>query len=265
MNRFATASPRARAPSQPPAPSWALMALEPFRAVIEYAGMHTMNRAALPRGDGHAVVLFPGLASDERAVKPLKEFCRGLGYAAHDWGRGFNTGPAGDPDAWLDDLAHHVLGLTSAHPQPISLVGWSLGGIYAREVAKRLRGRVRQVVTIGTPFAGLTHQTNAGLAYRLLNGTKPAIDAALSRQLRTAPDVPTTSIYSRSDGVVAWQACIQHGSRANTENIEVSGSHCGLGWNAGVYDVLADRLSQAPHAWRRYEEREPRGRGAALS
>lgn len=234
------------------APSWALMGFEPVRAVWEYAGMRMMDKSRLPPGDGHPVVLFPGLASDKHAIGPLKAFCDKLGYTAYDWGRGFNTGPQGNPEGWLDELAHEIQARVSTHADSISLVGWSLGGIYAREVAKRLPGRARQVVTIGTPFAGSSRQTNAGLVYRLLNGSEPAIDLAMSKSLRTAPDVPTTSIYSRSDGVVAWQACIQPGDRADTENIEVAGSHCGLGWNAEVFGVLADRLSQPQGAWRRY-------------
>lgn len=234
------------------APSWALTGFEPIRAALEYAGMRLMNKSNLSRGDGHAVVLFPGLASDKHAVAPLKAFCEQLGYAARDWGRGFNTGPQGDSNRWLDELAEHVLALTGDGSDTISLVGWSLGGIYAREVAKRLNGRVRQVVTIGSPFAGSSHQTHAGLVYRVLNGSAPSMDKAMSRRLRTAPRVPTTSMYSRSDGVVAWQACIQPGSGAHTENIEVAGSHCGLGWNAEVFEVLADRLSQRPGAWKPY-------------
>lgn len=234
------------------APSLALMGLEPVRAAFEYAGMRLMDKSRLPRGDGHAVVLFPGLASDKNAIGPLKRFCKSLGYNAHDWGRGFNTGPKGNPDAWLDELAGDVLALTAARGDGISLVGWSLGGIYAREVAKRLTRRVRQVVTIGTPFAGSGSETNAGLVYRVLNGSTPAIGVAMSRNLRIAPAVPTTSIYSRSDGVVAWQACIQSGGGALTENIEVAGSHLGLGWNAEVFSVLADRLSQPPGEWQRY-------------
>jgi len=158
----------------------------------------------MPRGDGHTIVLFPGLASDRHAIGPLISFCRDLGYAAQDWGRGFNTGPKGDPEAWLDELADEAATTAAHHGAPISLIGWSLGGIYAREVAKRLGNRARQVITIGTPFAGTGRETNVGLVYRMLNGRPPAIDARLARRLRTAPGVPTTSIYSRTDGVVAW-------------------------------------------------------------
>lgn len=180
------------------APSWTFVGLEPVRAVLEYAGMQMMDQSELPRGDGHAVVLFPGLASDQHAIGPLKDFCDKLGYTALDWGRGFNTGPKGNPDPWLDGLSEDVQTLTSVHGGTISLVGWSLGGIYAREVAKRLGPRVRQVVTIGTPFAGTVKQTRAGVVYRLLNGGAAPIDSAMSRKLRTPPGVPTSSIYSRS-------------------------------------------------------------------
>jgi pimeloyl-ACP methyl ester carboxylesterase len=133
----------------------------------------------------------------------------------------------------------------------MSLIGWSLGGFYAREVAKRLNGRVRQVITVGTPFAGQAEHTHAAWFYRVVNGRAPAFDDATMARLRTPPEVPTTSVFSRSDGVVAWQACLQHGG-ACAENVEVSGSHCGLAWNPRVFSVIADRLCQPENAWRPY-------------
>ena len=226
--------------------------MEPMRAVLEYASMRVMDKAALPRGDGHPVVLFPGLAADRRSTAPLQDFCESLGYTAYDWGRGFNTGPQGDVDVWIDELAQHIRELTRTHEQSMSLVGWSLGGIYAREVAKKLSGRVRQIITIGTPFAGTPEQTHVTWAYRLVNGQTPLVDEALMARLRTAPDVPNTSIFSRSDGVVAWQACIQEPTGDHTENIEVDGSHCGLGWNKDVLSIIADRLRQPENAWQRH-------------
>jgi hypothetical protein len=234
------------------APAWTLLGVEPLRAALEYASMHMMNKATLPPGDGHPVVIFPGLAADRRSIAPLRDFCAKLGYAAYDWGRGFNTGPQGDVDAWISSLAQDVRGLTASHRRRVSLVGWSLGGIYAREVAKKLEGRVRQVITIGTPFAGTPEQNNVGLVYRLVNGQKPMLDEALMARLRSAPGVPTTSIFSRTDGVVAWQACIQDGGAPHTENIEVEGSHCGLGWNPEVLAIVADRLQQRESRWRRH-------------
>ena len=231
------------------APHWTLLGSEPIRAALEYLQMRSMDIASLPRGDGHPVVVFPGLAANEASTGPLVRLCRTLGYAARDWGRGFNTGPRGDVAAWLDDLARHVDGLTAEHPHTITLVGWSLGGFYAREVAKRLQRRVRQVITVGTPFAGQAEHTHAAWLYRMINGRPPAFDNALMARFRTPPDVPTTSVFSRDDGIVAWQACVQQGG-PRIENIEVDGSHCGLGWNAQVFAIVADRLGQPEHAWR---------------
>jgi pimeloyl-ACP methyl ester carboxylesterase len=233
------------------APHWMLLGTEPVRAAIEYLRMRSMNIASLPRGDGHPVVIFPGLGANEYSTRPLVRLCRQLGYAANDWGRGFNTGPRGDVGAWLDDLARHVATLSAPHTRSMSLIGWSLGGFYAREVAKRLNGRVRQVITVGTPFAGKAEHTNAAWIYRLVNGRAPAFDEALLERFRTPPDVPTTSVFSRRDGIVAWEACLQYGGRC-AENIEVDGSHCGIGWNPRVFAIVADRLSQPEHAWSPY-------------
>ena len=229
------------------APPLTLLGVEPLRAALEYASMRFMDRASLPPGDGHPVVIFPGLATDRRATEPLKAVFEELGYTAYDWGRGFNTGPTGDVDQWLDELADHVAELVAHHDEPVSLIGWSLGGIYAREVAKKMPRRVRRVITIGTPFAGTAEQTNVAWVYRLVNGQKPPLDDALTQRLRTAPPVHTISIYSRTDGVVAWQACLND-QAPHTENIEVDGSHCGLGWNPRVLEVVAQRLGQGLQA-----------------
>lgn len=214
------------------------------------------KRDALPRGDGHAVVIFPGLATNEHVTRPLHSFCRGLGYECYDWGMGLNIGPQGDVNLWLDELAQRIHQLTQSHRSPLSLVGWSLGGIYAREVSKRVPGRVRQVLTMGTPFAGSSESTNVGWLYRMLNGSIPPDDPDLCARLSSPPPVPTTAIYSRNDGVVAWQACLQEVSHVDSpraENIEIEGSHCGMPWNPAVLRVLADRLAQPLGAWRPYD------------
>jgi pimeloyl-ACP methyl ester carboxylesterase len=224
--------------------AWTFLGMEPIRAAFEYARMNLMDRTSFSSGDGHPVVIFPGLASDRNSIAPLQSFCRGIGYAAYDWGRGINTGPQGDMDAWIDDLARHVRELTTRHRQRMSLIGWSLGGIYAREVAKKLKGRVRRVITIGTPFGGTAQQNNLVWMYGTSSGQKPEFHQALRARLRSAPEVPTTSIFSRSDGVVAWQACIHDGKQAQTEDIEVDGSHCGLGWNPDVLSIIAERLGK---------------------
>jgi pimeloyl-ACP methyl ester carboxylesterase len=210
------------AANTPTAPSLGMFGMEPFRAVAEYASMRMMDKQALPEGDGHPVIIFPGLAADRRSLVPLRNCCEELGYAVYDWEHGFNTGPQGDVDAWLENLAEHVRGVATLHGRRVSLIGWSLGGIYAREIAKIRAPLVRQVVTLGSP---------------------PIVDDKLATRLRTTPPVPTTSIYSRSDGVVAWQTCLLDGS-FEAENVEVDGSHMGIPWNTQVLRIVADRLSQ---------------------
>jgi pimeloyl-ACP methyl ester carboxylesterase len=235
---------------------WTFSGLEPMRAVFEYASMHLMDTASFPAGDGHPVIIFPGLVSDQNSTAPLKEFCRKLGYTALDWGQGVNTGPQGNLDEWIDELASQMRELTSAHRKRMSLIGWSLGGIYAREVAKKLPGRVRHVITLGTPFGGVAGRNDLGWIHGSGAAQTPDITRDLMARLSTAPEVPTTSIYSRSDGVVDWQACLHDGKQGQTEDIEVDSSHFGLGWNPEVLSIIADRLARRrksgpPAAWAR--------------
>ena len=233
-------------------PSLALLGAEPFRAALEFVTHKLASRNLHRPGDGHPVLIFPGLAANGSSVAPLREHCRALGYEAFDWGRGFNTGPQGDVDAWLADLTSDVSKLLKHHDQPATLIGWSLGGLYAREVAKQLTPRVRQVITIGTPFNAENDHTNVGWLYRKLGGEVRTIDDALHRQLRTPPPVPTTSIYSRSDGVVAWQTCRHHQRMRQVQDIEVDSSHVGMGWNRQVLQIVQERLLPSSGPWRRH-------------
>jgi pimeloyl-ACP methyl ester carboxylesterase len=233
-------------------PSLALLGVEPIRAALELARHKLVKFETTTRGDGHAVVIFPGLCADGTSVATLREHCRELGYDAFDWGQGFNTGPRGDLDAWLHALKSQVVELLAGHNRPATLIGWSLGGLYAREIGKLMAPRVRQVITIGTPFNAKADHTNVGWLYRLLSGSSSAMNPALIRRLRTPPPLRTTSIYSRSDGVVAWQTC-RHDKRSRlVQDIEVGGSHIGLGWNRDVLAAVADRLGQPRGPWRHY-------------
>jgi triacylglycerol esterase/lipase EstA (alpha/beta hydrolase family) len=234
-------------------PSLALLGAEPFRAAIELARNRMAKRKPAVRGNGHPVVIFPGLGADGSSVATLRDHCRELGYEAFDWGQGFNTGPQGDLDSWLHTLKCKVTGLLEGHEQPATLIGWSLGGLYAREVGKLMAvPRVHQVITMGTPFNAQADHTNAGWLFRLLSGNSSVVDPALSHRLRTPPPVRTTSIYSRTDGVVAWQTCLHDKRSRLVHDIEVEGSHIGMGWNRQVLDVVTDRLGQASGPWRRY-------------
>jgi len=233
-------------------PSLALLGAEPFRAALELASHKLGQRRDQRPGDGHPVVIFPGLGADGSWVSTLRDHCQSLGYEAFDWGQGFNTGPQGELDDWLANLKAQVSEMLAPHAKPATLIGWSLGGIYARELGKLMAPRIRQVITIGTPFNADADHSHAGWLFRLLSASSTNIEASLSLRLRTPPRVRTTSIYSKTDGVVAWQTCCHDKPSRLVHDIEVDSSHIGMGWNRDVLCAVTDRLGQQTGPWRRY-------------
>src|ERR1700758_1653709 len=228
---------RALDPSRPP--SQLLLALE-VRGVWEFqaflAAYPLLRRA--PRGDGHPVLVLPGLAASDVSTRPLRTYLAAQGYAAHGWKQGPNRGPRSGVEAGIDarlaELALH-------YNRKVSLIGWSLGGVFAREAARRSADLVRQVITLGSPFANEPKASNAWRLYEARSG-RGVDDWPGGEAMKLPPPVPSTAIYSRSDGIVAWQGCREQES-ATTENIEVEGSHSGLGYNPAVLYAIADRLA----------------------
>ena len=210
--------------------------------------------ARAPKGDGHAVMVFPGLSANDASTVPLRHYLQSLNYKPWGWEQGFNFGPRAGV---LDEAKSHLTRTFDSTGQKVSLIGWSLGGVYARELAKEMPHMVRGVITLGTPFAGSHKSTNAWRVYELTSGRKITMESE-NYDLPTAPPVPTSSIYSRSDGVVAWQASVQAPSRANpmTENIEVIASHIGLGLNPSAWWAVADRLALADGDWQPFTRRD---------
>jgi len=235
------------------APSLSLLATEPLRAALDILNFKLGSRAEAV-GDGHAVIVFPGLGAGAFTTSHLRRFLNDSGFAAQDWGRGVNTGPEGDFDVWLDGLVQHVREVHAASGRKLSLVGWSLGGIYAREIAKRCPECVRQVVTLGTPFASLGGANHASAIYRLLNGDTSQLTPAMEKRLRACPPVPTTSVYSRSDGIVCWEGCVEKTTRSS-ESVEVAASHLGMVSHPEVLRIVTDRLAQPEGRWRAWTAR----------
>ena len=203
------------------APGALLMLLEgraPMELFSLVAAWPWMRR--LPRGDGHPVLVFPGMGANDATTVPLRHFLRELGYATHAWGQGLNFGPR---PGVLEKAADDIRSLADKHGGPVSLLGWSLGGIYARELAKRHPDLARCVITLGTPFTGHPKATNAWRIYELLTGSKVG-NGDVMAQIRGAPPVPTTSIYSRSDGIVSWRCSLNEPSPlAETSMFSASG------------------------------------------
>jgi pimeloyl-ACP methyl ester carboxylesterase len=232
-------------------PSKLLLALEGGRALAEYHG----TLAALPilrtapRGDGHSVLIFPGLTASDASTLTLREFLRAHGYKAHEWGLGLNLGPR---EGVLDACLDRVKKLRAESGRKVSLIGWSLGGIYAREMAKLAPDAVRGVITLGTPFTGSARATNAWRVYELASGER--VDDMDNSRYASPPPVPTTSIFSRTDGVVAWQCSVER-ETVKAENIEVEASHLGLGANPAVIYAIADRLAQPEGAWKKFDRK----------
>lgn len=201
-----------------------------------------------PRGDGHPVMVFPGLAAGDFTTLAIRHFLHGRGFAVHAWEQGLNFGPR---PGVLEACVEKVRQLRDETGRTVSLVGWSLGGVYAREIAKMLPSDVRSVVTLGSPFTGSHKATNAWRVYQLVSGEKE-IDAERFATLRARPSMPTTSIFSRTDGVVAWH-CSMEEETDRSENIEVHASHVGMGLNPTALYAIADRLAQPEGAWRRFD------------
>ena len=228
-------------------PSKILMFLE-GRALHELGAflsvMPLLNLVA--KGDGHPVLVLPGLMAGDDSTIPLRKFLEGRGYKVRGWELGLNRGLRDGVQGHLLDL---VRDFSDMHGRKISIVGWSLGGIYARELAKMLPDRVRSVITLGSPFAASPKSTNAWRVYELASGK--SVDVAhdeFGGSIKVTPLVPTTAIYSRTDGICAWQACVEKTS-AWSESIEVEGSHCGMAVNPAAVLAIADRLSQPEGAW----------------
>lgn len=206
-----------------PPPSTTLLLLE-GRAMPEFGAFWLLRPwlSATPRGDGHPVLVLPGLLADDSSTRPLRSFLNSHGYRTHGWKQGRNLGLRGslerDMVARIDELFERY---------------------------------DRRKISLGSPFAGSPKSTNAWRAYEKVSGSK-VDDQELLDTLVEAPPVPTSSIFSRSDGICAWQTCLNQDGPAS-ENIEVYGSHCGLGHHPAAVYAIADRLAQPEGNWQKFD------------
>ena len=215
-------------------------------AVGEYGSFRVsapLLRRCLPHGDRPVFVL-PGFLAGDGSTAPLRRNLEELGHTVYGWELGRNLGPT---PAILDGMVERLDELNRRHGR-IDIVGWSLGGIFARELARLAPQTIRQVITLGSPFQIETPtDSNASPVYRSLSHLHaPHLEMRVPAYVREELPVPATSIYTRADGVVRWHHCLNHDTPF-TENVE--GSHCGLGFNLAALLVVADRLAQPEDQW----------------
>src|SRR6266480_2504569 len=207
-----------------------------------------------PRGDGHPVLTLPGFLASDLSVAPIRRKKKELGYDAYTWNMGRNVGGVSRMRLSLRDRLAEI---NAATGRKVSIVGWSLGGVYARDLALQAPGMVRSVVTLGSPFANDVRATNATRLYEALSGETAEENPELREAIAGDLPVPATSIYSRADGIVNWRTCILRPS-GTSENIEVHlASHVGLGVNAAALWAVADRLAQPEGEFKQFDRSGP--------
>ncbi len=233
-------------------PNPVVFASEPLRSTADFglfaASLPLLLR--LPKGDGRPVLVLPGFMASDTSTEPLRWLLRHLQYRTFDWDQGRNIGPTASIVDGLVDRFDQVVAETG---EPVTLIGWSLGGLYSRALAERSPTQVRHVISLGSPFRlSRSQETNAGVLFDLLaplhGRERPKTTTFRRVPYSGAPPVPSTAIFSKGDGVVPWQSCVDVPGR-HSENIRVVGSHMGLGHNPAVLMVIADRLRLNRNSW----------------
>jgi hypothetical protein len=216
--------------------------LREVRAPFEFASLafhaHALSNA--PKGNAEAVMLVPGYLADDYSMRPLGAYLKYLGYDVYYTELGRNMGKVNTDMMRLGKRVESVSQALDA--KKVTLIGWSLGGVLTREVARLFPDVVQQVLTLGTPIVGGPKFTSVGKRYAKLNNIDlEAFELDVHQRNSIGLTQPVTSIYSKSDGVVGWQASVDIYNQ-QAINIEVNGSHMGLGVNPKVWLTIADVL-----------------------
>jgi len=230
--------------------------------LAEARGIFELNASLLlspllmraPRGDGHPVLALPGFLASDLSMAPLRRYLRELGYESHAWRMGRNIGGVAKMRASLLDLLARI---HRDSGRKVSIVGWSLGGVYARDLALQAPEMVRTIVTLSSPFANDIRATNATRLYEALSGETVGGNPELEQAIAGDLPVPVSSIYSKSEGIVNWRTCLLRACET-AENIEVHfASHVGIGVNPAALWAVADRLAQGEGQFRAFDRSGP--------
>ena len=213
--------------------AWGLLELP--RLLVQFPKL-----ARQPRGRGQRVLVLPGYGAGDASTALLRAYLRFLGYQPRGWGLGRNDGEV--PDL-LPRVVERLEAVAREEGSAVRVIGWSLGGYLGREAARERPQAARQVITLGSPVVGGPKYTAVAGAYRLRGIDLDEIEAAVAERNRLPLATPVTAVYSRSDGVVAWQACIDRHAQ-NVEHVEVETTHLGLGLSPEVFQIIAERLAR---------------------
>ena len=225
----------------PPAPGWIRLATE-ARAGWDLTRLVLATPALLrqPKGNGRTVMTVPGFGTNDVVLAPLQSYLRYLDHRPVGWGLGVNTGD--DVPALVELLGERVLDVFADVGKPIDMVGWSLGGYLAREVARDHPHAVRRIVTMGSPIIGGPKYTVSAELFRRRGVDVDEIEQAIIERDDVPLRTPVTAMWSKNDGVVAYEACIDR-VNPTTENIEVSSAHIGFGVDPEVWKITARALA----------------------
>ena len=213
----------------------------------------------LYEGAGQPVIVFPRQGTGPEGTAALRSLLAEAGFRPHDWGHGDGEGARRiGLSRWLRKLEECVIDVFELTQEPVTLLGWGLSGIYARELAKRTNPLVRQVITLGTPFNTAADPQRQCKLMAMLDTGPERLPLAVRQRLRQRPPVPCTSLYSRDDGVVRWEQCVDQ-ETADSEHIEISGArHEELATHPRALEVITHRLAQPEGQWRPYAVAEGR-------
>jgi pimeloyl-ACP methyl ester carboxylesterase len=237
-------------------PPGLFLMLAEARSLLEFNASLLLSPLLIwaPKGDGHPVLALPGFLASDLSMVPMRRYLKQLGYDTYAWKMGRNLGGVAFRRNALKSL---LTDIHTATGRKVSIVGWSLGGVYARDLALQLPDMVRSVITLASPFANDVRATNATWLYEALSGETVEHSSELIKAIAGDLPVPATSIYSRTDGVVNWRTSLLRPSDT-AENIEVHlASHVGLGVNAAALWAVADRLAQAEGEFRQFDRSGP--------
>jgi pimeloyl-ACP methyl ester carboxylesterase len=241
------------------APSVLLTALEFPRWLAEYSTSRVVDVIARPStlGEGRPVLVLPGFGGTDFTTGRLRAHLRQRGFSVHGWRLGRNVGLT---DRLVDGLIDRFVEIADQYDEPVSIIGWSFGGLLARRIAHEHPERVRQIMCLASPWRADGERTRATAAFersRVRNGLSDRARDIVD-QLRQPVPVPTTAIWSRSDGVTRWSGCSvdETTTPAIAENIEVPSSHVGMVANPVVLAVVVNRLLQDPDDWQPFEWRQ---------